>query len=206
MNFILPESVCLADARDLAELERTPAIRPIEGITTIVLHQMSCKNLKRGIDRWKHIECHWVVELEDEKAYLMHDLDKRLWHAHRFNGRSVGIEVEGYYLGVEDNPRTFWRPKEEPGRMPMTLTAGMRAAIVAAIGATVDMVAAAGGKIEYIGAHRQSYGNKRSDPGEAIWQVALLCQKALGLKEAPTLLRGRPIPESWDARNKGVEY
>jgi len=205
-RFILPRGVCLADARDMADLEREAKRRRITDIDTICLHQMACKNTSRGIQRWKGIECHWVVELEDERAYLMHDLDKRLWHGHGFNFRSVGIEVEGYYAGVDGDLSTFWKPKEAPDRQPMTLTCGMRAAIVAAIGATVDMVAAAGGEIKYIGAHRQSYGRKRSDPGSLIWQVAVLCQEALGLQEAPTLDKGRPIPEAWDPRNKGVEY
>ena len=64
-----------------------------------------------------------------------------------------------------------------------------------------------GGKIKYIGAHRQSYGVKESDPGSLIWQlVALPMMEELGLSEAPTLERGSPIPEAWDPRNKGVPY
>lgn len=206
MEFHLPDNPLLFDYRDQADLEREAKRRPIEAIDTIVLHQMACVNNSRGIRRWKGIECHWVVEREDARAYLMHDLDKRLWHGHGFNYRSVGIEVEGYYAGVEGDLRTFWRPKEEPGRQPMELGCAMAAAIVAAIGATVDMVASAGGKIRYIGAHRQSYGNKRSDPGEAIWKVAVLCMKNMGLEEAPTLEYGLPIPEAWDKRNDGVKY
>ena len=76
---------------------------------------------------------------------------------------------------------------------------------------TVEQIAQMGGEIKFIGAHRQSYGMKRSDPGSLIWQgVALPMIKELGLKEAPTLSHrkypGKPIPEAWNPENKGVKY
>jgi len=206
MIFTLPDHPCLADYREHADLERNPKTRPIEVVDTICLHQLSAANFHRGIRRWKHKEYHWVVECEDARAYLMHDPNIRTHHGNGFNYRSVGLGVEGCYAGVEGDLDTFWRPAEDPDRQPMHLNCAMVGAIVAAIGATCEMVKAAGGEIKYIGAHRQSSRSRRSDPGSAIWKVALACMENMGLKEAKTLKHGRPIPEAWDPRNEGVRY
>jgi hypothetical protein len=62
--------------------------------------------------------------------------------------------------------------------------------------------------IEYIHAHRQSSGTRRSDPGEELWQKVVLefAVPVLGLKTEPSrvLKDGRPIPESWDLDGSGA--
>jgi hypothetical protein len=132
-------------------------------------------------------------------------------HGHGWNSRSVGFEFEGYFSGIGTEERYFWKPKSRPNRKPMIPTEQQIEAGKAAIRLTVEQVAALGGNIKFIGAHRQSYGRKSSDPGSLIWQgVALPMIKELGLEEAPTLhhhkFPGKPIPEAWNPENVGVKY
>jgi hypothetical protein len=204
MDFLLPKSPILSDYRAHADLERVAKLRPLPD--TICLHQLSALNLKQGIARWRHKEYHWVIELEDATAYLMHDLDKWTWHAGDMNKRSVGIGVEGYYAGIEGDPSTLWRPKGHDDRVPRQFHIGLAVALIMAVKATIDMVAANGGEIKYIGAHRQSSDSRRSDPGSAIWKVARMCMDEFGLQEAATMDPGMDIPDAWSGEDRGVEY
>ena len=185
----------------------------IKNIDTICLHQMACKDSDdKGWHRWRRLAIHWVVTCGDwSKAYQLHDFDLRVPHGHGWNGRSVGFEFEGYFSGVGTEEKYFWKPKSRPNRKPMVPTERQLEAGRIAVEHTVEQIAHMGGEIKFIGAHRQSYGMKRSDPGSLIWQgVALPMIKKLGLKEAPTLSHrkypGKPIPEAWNPENKGVKY
>lgn len=185
----------------------------IKNIDTICLHQMAVKDShEKGWHRWRRLAIHWVVTCgKHAKAYQLHDLDLRVPHGHGWNSRSVGFEFEGYFSGVGVDEKFFWKPKSRPNRKPMIPTEEQLEAGKAAVRLTVEQIAAMGGEIKFIGAHRQSYGRKRSDPGGLIWQgVALPMIQELGLKEAPTLhhhkFPGKPIPEAWNPDNKGVKY
>lgn len=185
----------------------------IKNIDTICLHQMAVKDSDdKGWHRWRRLAIHWVVTCGDwSKAYQLHDFDLRVPHGHGWNSRSVGFEFEGYFSGVGVEEKFFWKPKSRPNRKPMVPTERQLEAGRVAVKHTVEQIAQMGGEIKFIGAHRQSYGMKRSDPGSLIWQgVALPMIKELGLKEAPTLSHrkypGKPIPEAWNPENKGVKY
>lgn len=195
------------------EYQKWHTRNPIEKIDTICLHQMACKDSdSKGWHRWRRLAIHWVVTCGDfAKAYQLHDFDLRVPHGHGWNGRSVGFEFEGYFSGIGVDEKYFWKPKSRPNRKPMVPTERQLEAGRQAIRHTVEQIAAMGGRIKYIGAHRQSYGMKSSDPGSLIWQgVAVPMMAELGLAEAPTLPHkrhpGKPIPEAWDARNRGVRY
>ena len=198
----------IVDVRDEAWPGVEKGDNPIERIDTICLHQMACKDSdSQGWERWRKLAIHFMVSCGDNaKAYLLHDLTKRVWHGHGWNRRSVGFEIEGYFSGIGVNPRYFWKPKGS-NRVPMVPTEQQLAAACDAVRYTVEQIAVLGGEIKYIGAHRQSYATKESDPGELIWKgVALPMMEELHLVEAPTLKRGSPIPEAWDPRNVGVPY
>ena len=58
-------------------------------------------------------------------------------------------------------------------------------------------------------AHRQSSKDRPSDPGSAIWSVAVELHKELNMSDGGigfTLGDGLPIPEQWDPRCKGYRY
>jgi len=194
------------DARGIAFLKRgKPKKRPIEVVDTIVLHQMACMG-STGIQRWLGLDCHWVVTRDTPMAFLLHDVEDLMWHAHGFNARSVGVETEGYFSGIETDPKYFWKPeksKNEPMDFPEHQANAARMAVIA----TINIVRQMGGKVLYIGAHRQSYAAKESDPGSLIWKaVGVWAQNEFGLLEAPTLPAGSPIPEAWDEHHVGVPY
>ena len=207
-----PEYPLVEDVRH-DEYEKWTRKNPISRIDTICLHQMAVKDSdNKGWHRWRRLAIHWVVTCGDyAKAYQLHDFDLRVPHGHGWNGRSVGFEFEGYFSGVGTEEKYFWKPKSRPNRKPMVPTERQLEAGRIAVEHTVEQIAHMGGEIKFIGAHRQSYGMKRSDPGSLIWQgVALPMIKKLGLKEAPTLSHrkypGKPIPEAWNPENKGVKY
>lgn len=202
----------IVDVRDGAWKGAEHGRNPIERIDTICLHQMAVKDSDyQGWERWRKLAIHFVVTCGDNaKAYLLHDLDVRVWHGHGWNPRSVGFELEGWFSGIGTDPKYFWQPKGA-NRTPMVPTEQQLRAACDAVRYTVDEIASMGGEIKYMGAHRQSYGYKESDPGSLIWQgVALPMMEELGLAEAPVLERktrsGKPIPEAWDPRNVGVPY
>lgn len=60
--------------------------------------------------------------------------------------------------------------------------------------------------IEYLYGHRQSNGQKPSDPGYEIWQQVVLDYgvKELGLKTRNdyTVGDGKTIPSAWDEKSK----
>ena len=74
----------------------------------------------------------------------------------------------------------------------------------------VAEVAAHGGQVRALVAHRQSSATRRNDPGSAIWQaVALPMHAELGLSDGGVgfaIDGGKPIPEAWDPRCVGVRY
>jgi hypothetical protein len=71
-------------------------------------------------------------------------------------------------------------------------------------------VAAHGGKVVNLYAHRQTAGSRRADPGEEIWkQVALPMMAELSLSDGgPTFKidNGRVIPEAWNPEYLGNVY
>jgi len=176
-------------------------------IDTVVLHQMACAG-PGPWTRWRDLAIHFAA-LRSGVAAWLYDCDTLLWHGHGWNGRSVGIEVEGWYAGVAGDPSTLWTPRGATGERAreQQLSPDQAEAARQAIRLAVATVAAHGGEVRYLAAHRQSYAEKQSDPGSAIWgQVALPLLAELGLTTAPTLRGGSPIPEAWDPAQVGVQY
>jgi hypothetical protein len=122
-------------------------------------------------------------------------------HGHGLNARSIGIETDGLYAGVEGNPRTVWQ-----GKTPTALTEETIEAARAAFAYTVENARAAGCPIRWVWAHRQS-SIKRADPGSALWRHVVLdyAVRVLGLETQPdaTWGKGKPIPTEWDP-SRGV--
>ncbi len=140
-----------------------------------------------------------------KRACPTNDINRRVPHGHGWNSRSVGLEVEGHFAGVVGRASTHWTPEGAKGSrlVPQEPTPSQVSGALAAIAWAVAEVARNGGKVKYVGAHRQSYGRKTSDPGQLVWErIALPAMQAHGLATAPTLPHpkypGRPIPKEWD--------
>lgn len=188
-----------------------PTRNPWDKIDTICLHQMAV-DAKSDWSRWKRLAIHVVVPRKGVTA-LTNSINRKVPHGHGWNGRSVGFEVEGHFAGVRGKNSTHWTPEGATGSrlIPQELTESQVAGALAAIDWCIAEVTKNGGSIKYVGAHRQSYGRKSSDPGQAIWEgIALPAMKKHGLTIAPTLSHhkypGLPIPEAWDPSQKGVKY
>ena len=219
---------CVLDYRDRHKGSKRGARRPWSQITGITLHQTACLYLRdeetrpakidRARERVAKIGVH-LVALRDGSVVWSNPLDVCMPQAQRyFNRTDIGIEIDGHYSGIEGDPRTFWKPLLRPFRKPLGLSAAQVSGVLAACDWLVAEVAAHGGRIRYVHAHRQTSKSRTSDPGELLWKaVALPLRERHGLSDGgdgwyvPAKLQrmgdcwadkgpGRPIPREWDPR------
>jgi len=193
-----------------------PFRRKPETITTIVVHQTAVEYgvSQRAIEaaggdvelararRALDVACH---ALAFRQGYFVaaHDLDVHVNHAGRFNPESLGLEIDGRYSGLEDDPRTMAREdlKTTWGGKPTKLTDATVTTSINAIGWLATTGRAQGMPIAKIVSHRQSSDNRRSDPGQAIWQRIVIPAAAkfdLEIVTASPWKQGRPVPVEWD--------
>jgi hypothetical protein len=142
-----------------------------------------------------------ATAMQSGDVVLRSPLEAFLYHANALNKRSLGLEIEGLYDGVEV-------AGAHPEPTPVTIAAARRA-----VRELYERGIEAGMPIKYLWAHRQSSGTRRADPGSMLWlEVGVWASKELGLEIQPmeTWLslksgRGKPIPESWGGQ-EGVRY
>lgn len=152
--------------------------------------------------RAKKVHAH--VTAFDEGVFVpAYPLRGYVWHGNGANARSIGLEIEGYFNGqpggvLNGNPLVR---RDEPSDL-LIQTARSACTWI------VEAAKAEGITIRHVVAHRQYDSSRRSDPGWAIWQRVALehCERALGLTSIPDLTDrdGKPIPTSWDARQKAA--
>lgn len=211
-------------AKTVDRQNRVPFMRKPSDVNAIVIHQTACEFgvSKRAVrlhgdpetaraHRALDVACH-VLAFRNGYYVAAHDLRVQVNHAGRLNDRSLGLEIEGRYPGLMDDPGTV--PREDLdttwGGPPTELTDRTVETACAALKWMVEEAARYGAEIEYVYAHRQSSDSRRSDPGEEIWQRVVLeyAVPVLGLKTRPerALGKGRRIPVVWDADNGMGEY
>jgi len=182
--------------------------RPWKQITGITLHQTAAL-IGEKESTWFSVPIHLGVTRKG-KIIQLYSFTDRTNHAHNLNAADVGIEVDGFYEGVEGDVTTFWRPKSEPNRKPLKPTPEQIVALREAVRWIRDVVNGFGGKLKFIHAHRQSSKDRQSDPGSRLWrEVGVWAQNELGLADGGkgfTVGDGLPIPEKWDARYAGVKF
>lgn len=199
-----------------------PVMRDPKTIDSIVLHQTA---IEFGVAKYMIAKADGDVELARARRALdvachcmafqkgffvaSHDLRVLVNHAGRFNLTSLGLEIEGRYSGLRDDPDTL--PREDLqttwGGNPSVLTDATVAASCNAIDFMVKGIRELGGEITRAVSHRQSSDARRSDPGEEIWQRVAIdhCEKKLGLElylDSPWK-QGRPVPTQWDPSGSG---
>lgn len=183
--------------------------RPWSKVTAIVLHQTAAKIGEKPAS-WHGVPIHFGITRAG-KIIQLYDLTEICNHANGLNRPSVGIEIDGWYAGIEGRPETLWQPKNQPTpRLPMNLPTAQADAAKAVVKWIVNTVSANGGKVTHIHPHRQSSKDRQSDPGSLIWQtVGLWAQSTFGLSDGGasfTVGDGRTIPEAWDTRYTGNRY
>ena len=203
-----PPGTMYVDRRSSAAQTHFYGNRSWGQVRGITLHQTACV-LGETPKRWDTVGCHVGITRTGQVIQL-HDFTKLIVHGHGWNTQCVGIEMDGEYAGIEGDIRTFWRPPDEPNRLPQTPTTALIEAAKATIRWIVAEVARNGGKLTKLVAHRQASSERESDPGSALWRaVALPMHAELGLDDGGvgfTIGDGLPVPAEWDERCSGIPY
>lgn len=190
-------------------------LRAPQTVTGIVLHQTACtygvseqQIQAAGGDRelalhrrGLNVACH-AIAFRDGCVVLTNDLRRYIYHGNSFNAYTLGLEVEGLYPGLVNEPdKTTW------GGNPTELTDRTIAAAREGVRQLVMLGREAGMPITDIYAHRQSSATRRSDPGEALWRAVVLdyAVPVLGLtpQQGIRLSDGRPVCREWDPNGVG---
>lgn len=194
----------------------SPLPRPISEVTGICDHQTACDMGEREA-RYYTIGSHFVV-LRSGRVLWMCDVDRVVYHGNGWNARTVGIEVNGLYSGLEDDPdtaqdeslRTTWDDKTTPTReTPMVVTPQSLRGLRDLHRWICWHVRQRGGQVKFLVAHRQSSLDRQNDPGQTLWQQGAVPMHAeLGLSDGGVGFKigGYAIPEQWDPRCVGVKY
>lgn len=172
--------------------------RPPGVVDTILVHQTGCQ-MPNTAPGWDNLNAH-VGTLKVGMVVVENDILDWIWHAQGLSRRSIGHEIEGNFHGVIGRPATLW----EGGGGPDTLSPAQVDGALRGIGISMETAREYGCNIKYLNAHRQSYRDRRGDPGEEIWEkIALPAMKLYGLQDGGSdfyVGSGRPIPVEWDAR------
>ena len=197
------------------------AKRHMTSVRTVVIHQTACIfGVSQGaIDaakgnrelalarRMLNVAAHCVA-LRDGFYVLTNPFSWYVWHANALNEESIGLEIEGLYPGLKDDPATAHKEDVAStwGGKPMALTDLAVATAREALKHMVESARAEGAPLENIRAHRQSSVTRRSDPGQEIWERVVLeyAVPVLKLKTDTNFsVGGRPIPLAWDPAGHG---
>lgn len=197
----LNEKKCKRNPRDLGKVDSIMLHQT--GVVFGVGKRAMAKYGRRNAlhRRFWNVACH-AAALMNGDVLLIHPCDRYVYHGHRGNRSSIGIEIEGLYAGIAGNPKTV------SGTQAVNLDLRTIAAARKAVQVCVEQGRAAGCPITKIVAHRQYHGSRISDPGEEIWrEVALWAVETLGLSADYDLASenkkdsrksGRKIPREWD--------
>ena len=197
-------------------------MRDPKSVTTIVVHQtaiefgvskLAIAHAGRDVElararRALDVACH-AMAFRQGYFVAAHPLRAYVNHGNRFNAYSLGLEIDGRYAGVADNPATA--PREDLlstwGGKPTELTDQTVRAACAALQWLVVEGRKIGMPLQNVVSHRQSSDMRRSDPGEGIWKRVVLDCAVDELGLTPVLesnwREGLPVPVEWDANGIG---
>jgi len=185
-------------------------VRDPKKISGIVVHQTACvfgpsSDRQKAYRRALGIPAH-VVGFRDGTFVVPANLLWYLYTSNGFNEFSYGVELEGQYPGLLDDPTTPKREDEATtwGGTATPLDDRAIETFRASVKWIVEEGRRLGSPLEYVWAHRQSNGQKPSDPGAAIWKHVVLeyAVPTLGLKvqNERVIGDGKQVPSGWDPR------
>lgn len=195
----------------------TPRIRSIAEITGVCLHQTATV-MGEDPARYRRLSIHFVLT-QLGKVIQTCDVRSLLYGGNGWNNGTIQIELDGLLPGLLDDPATVhkredlettWNDPDTPGvDRPMRVTDEQKRSLRNLIRYLDELVRRLGGRLRVIVAHRQSSGDRQNDPGQEVWAEAVAMMDELGLGDGGVGFRlddGRPIPEAWDPRCKGIKY
>lgn len=201
-------SPVIVDLRNAHSGQHRKAKRAWSQVSGITLHQTATL-LGEKAERWFGIPVQLGVTRKGQ-VLILNGCEWVTWHGNSLNAHDVGIEIDGWYEGVEGQPKTLWQPPQGPKRTVMPIAPIQIDAVKAAVHWIRNEVAQNGGAIKYIHAHRQASDQRQSDPGSGIWKrIGLWAQTDLGLNDGGpnfTVGSGLRIPYEWDPSRVGIEY
>jgi hypothetical protein len=187
-----------ADVRSNANPLQRKALRGL-GDFDIVWHQSDCEMGER-LSRYRNSSAHFFVTSGGQIVQL-HDVEWLTYHAHALNARSIGIEIEGAFLGIEGNTKTW---AKYHAIKPQALTGEQIEAAMALARYLKDLLSSRGSRLRAYYAHRQGSNTRDRDPGSLIWQSIVLPSALETGCEVPferVFGKGKPIPKQWDPRS-----
>lgn len=188
-------------------------VRDPKIVTGIGIHQTACvfgpsNDIDRRNRRALNVPCH-ALAFRDGTFVTAFPLPWFVYHGNALNEFSYGLECEGKYPGLPDNPVTPQREDEQStwGGNPTPLDDLAIETFRAALKHLYEEGMKLGSPLQYVWAHRQSNGQKPSDPGYGIWKHVVLdyAVAKLGLKTQPEKVwrDGKTVPPQWDPKGVG---
>ena len=189
-------------------VERDPRI-----VTGIGIHQTACVfgpsgDIDRRNRRALNVPCH-ALAFRDGTFVTAFPMNWYVYHGNALNEFTYGLECEGQYPGLPDDPTTPKREDEQTtwGGDPTPLDDLAIETFRAALKHLYEEGLKLGSPLQYVWAHRQANGVKVSDPGYGIWKHVVLdyAVAKLGLKTQPEKFwrDGKPVPPQWDPKGVG---
>ncbi|MCP4674550.1 MAG: hypothetical protein GY854_03335 [Deltaproteobacteria bacterium] len=165
----------------------------IRGVT---LHQTGCRMSSRP-ERWDNLNAH-VGITEEGVVILANDPTDMIWHAQRLSPSTIGIEISGNFLGIEEKPNSYWKPGGGPQHLSnLQINAADRL-----FDWLRDEFKRNGQPWTRVHAHRQSSRTRGGDPGSRVWQeIAMKWIEKLGATDGGPDWKvgtGKPIPREWN--------
>jgi len=191
------------DNRKIANVLQRKHIRSPTATFDFVYHQADCEMGEKP-SRFVDSSAHFFVT-SGGLIIQLHDLEWLTHHAHALNETTIGIEIEGAFLGVEGDLKTWAPYHTKAGTMPQRLTQAAIDAATRLVLWTKAYLEKRGGRLRSFYAHRQGSNTRDRDPGSAIWQFIVLPIAELAGCTVPfsaVFGKGKTIPGVWDKRSK----
>lgn len=192
----------LIDNRKIANDERRQHLRSPRQTFDIVWHQTDCEMGEKP-SRYVDSTAHFFVTSQG-KIIQLHDIEWLTHHAHALNENTIGLEIEGMFLGVEGDLKTWPKYHSVAGRKPQGLTKEQIEACFVLVQYLKDYIEKRGGSLGVFYAHRQGSNTRDRDPGSLIWKEIVLPIAERFKIEVPfakVFGKGKPIPSEWDGRS-----
>ncbi len=173
-------------------------LRSWKSIHGVTLHQTGC-NMPQDPQKWRRLNAHIGITTEG-RIVIVNDPIDMIWHGQGLSQKTIGVEIEGNFEGVQGNTKTLWIG----GGPAASLTEAQLTASQVVFEWLEDRFDENGITWSKVHGHRQSSRTRAGDPGSEIWQkIAIPWLNTLYATDGgPSWCTGsgRPIPVDWDQR------
>ena len=130
------------------------------------------------------------------------------WDAQGLSKRGIGVEIAGFFNGIEGDAST--RPGAPASWKTQSVTDAQIAACRELAHYLKRLLIAHGSDLKEIHPHRCATDDRCPDPGSKVWQkIAIPLMAELGLTDCGasfTLGKGMKTPDVWTGQNNGIPY